>query len=399
MASGGPSPYPEMFDGLSARWFRARETTECHLHAAPLERDGDCVESQTAAIYARLGEFLEKHRASPSDVVWEQVFLRDVGNDRSGFEAARGIAIDRMTEAARSRDAGARGMPGVPAHLRYEPATSCLGQPPLATRHRVEALFRIHVSDAPRPPSRRVIAGASMCGCEPCDSVQATMLALPASAQIISGQVYGPPGDALSEAYGMFCAADELLARSGVRFADVVRTWIWLRRMGRDYDALNRARSLFFAEREIRQFPASTGIGAAPIPDEHDLALAFIAVKGPSNVVRKEVMSASTLNEAPAYGSAFSRGLAVADGEKVTLHISGTASVDEHGRSVHPGDLEAQIDRTLQNIEALLRGRGASFDDVVSAITYLKHAKDTSRLQAKLDEHGIAGKFPNVLVE
>src|SRR5690606_597263 len=174
VASGGPSPYAEMFDGLSARWFRARETTECHVHAAPLERDGDCVESQTAAIYARLGEFLEKHRASPSDVVWEQVFLRDVGNDRSGFEAARGIAIDRMTEAARSRDAGARGMPGVPAHLRYEPATSCLGQPPLATRHRVEALFRIHVSDAPRPPSRRVIAGASMCGCEPCDSVQAT---------------------------------------------------------------------------------------------------------------------------------------------------------------------------------------------------------------------------------
>jgi enamine deaminase RidA (YjgF/YER057c/UK114 family) len=49
------------------------------------------------------------------------------------------------------------------------------------------------------------------------------------------------------------------------------------------------------------------------------------------------------------------------------------------------------------NVAALLDGQGASFEDVVSAITYLKNPEDAPRLRQKFREAGYDG-FPNVLV-
>jgi enamine deaminase RidA (YjgF/YER057c/UK114 family) len=81
----------------------------------------------------------------------------------------------------------------------------------------------------------------------------------------------------------------------------------------------------------------------------------------------------------------------------VALHISGTASLDETGKTVHLNDFEAQADRMLVNVAALLEGQGANFGDVVSAVTYLKHPEDAGRLRQKFQEAGYEG-FPNVLV-
>ena len=52
--------------------------------------------------------------------------------------------------------------------------------------------------------------------------------------------------------------------------------------------------------------------------------------------------------------------------------ISGTASVDEHGRTVHAGDFRAQTWRTYQNITGLLEAEGASWKDVVRTTCYLR---------------------------
>ncbi len=82
---------------------------------------------------------------------------------------------------------------------------------------------------------------------------------------------------------------------------------------------------------------------------------------------------------------------------KIALHVSGTASIDEAGRTAHPGDFEAQADRMLVNVAALLEGQGATFGDVVSAVTYLKRPADAGRLREKLHEAGFEG-FPNALV-
>ena len=45
----------------------------------------------------------------------------------------------------------------------------------------------------------------------------------------------------------MFGVAEDLLQQAGMAFHDVVRTWIHLREIDRDYADLNRARRAFFA--------------------------------------------------------------------------------------------------------------------------------------------------------
>jgi enamine deaminase RidA (YjgF/YER057c/UK114 family) len=109
-------------------------------------------------------------------------------------------------------------------------------------------------------------------------------------------------------------------------------------------------------------------------------------------------MTTPTLNEAPVYGSDFSRGMRIQESNKVALHISGTASLDETGKTLHLDDFEAQADRMLLNVAALLKEQGATFSDVVSAMTYLKHPADAQRLRQKFHEAGYDG-FPNVVVQ
>jgi len=55
----------------------------------------------------------------------------------------------------------------------------------------------------------------------------------------------------------------------------------------------------------------------------------------------------------------------------VMLFISGTASVDENGRSVHIGDFEAQTRRVFANITGLLASEAADWHDVVRTTCYL----------------------------
>lgn len=91
-------------------------------------------------------------------------------------------------------------------------------------------------------------------------------------------------------------------------------------------------------------------------------------------VARKAICAPQALNEAYHYDrpSSFSRGLRLDIKGVTILLISGTASVDEHGRSIHEGDFRAQTWRTYQNITALLESEGASWKDIVRTTCYLR---------------------------
>jgi len=80
------------------------------------------------------------------------------------------------------------------------------------------------------------------------------------------------------------------------------------------------------------------------------------------------------LNEAYDYAkpSSFSRGLRLDIKGITILLISGTASVDEYGRTIHVGDFRAQTWRTYQNITKLLEAEGATWKDVVRTTCYLR---------------------------
>jgi 2-iminobutanoate/2-iminopropanoate deaminase len=54
------------------------------------------------------------------------------------------------------------------------------------------------------------------------------------------------------------------------------------------------------------------------------------------------------------------------------LLISGTASIDENGASVHIGDFSAQLRRTFDNITGLLEAEGCTWHDIVRTSCYLR---------------------------
>ena len=56
----------------------------------------------------------------------------------------------------------------------------------------------------------------------------------------------------------------------------------------------------------------------------------------------------------------------------VILLISGTASIDEHGKTVHVGDFRAQLRRTYANITGLLEAEGATWKNIVRTTCYLR---------------------------
>lgn len=94
-------------------------------------------------------------------------------------------------------------------------------------------------------------------------------------------------------------------------------------------------------------------------------------------------------NEAPEYGSSFSRGLSVATDRCRYFLVSGTASIDEAGRTVHPGDFDCQAKRTLDNVESLLASGGAVFDDICQASAFVKRPEDVQRMQRILEQRGL----------
>ena len=100
-------------------------------------------------------------------------------------------------------------------------------------------------------------------------------------------------------------------------------------------------------------------------------------------VVKRAITNHSALNEAYAYGSAFSRGMRIDLNGLAILLISGTASIDDAGNTVHVGDFRAQCRRTYQNITGLLESEGATWHDIVRTSCYLR---DIDRDYAEFNE-------------
>jgi enamine deaminase RidA (YjgF/YER057c/UK114 family) len=332
---------------------------------------------QADALYRALVGVLESEGGAFGDVVTETVFLRDLAHNVAPVRAAR------------HRVLGARG--GATA----APATTEIEQPPLDEHACLELMVQAVLPHGASRPSERIAAPVA-CDCAQCAGAHGLRIRVGGETRFHAAGLCGPGGDAYAQTLGMFALAEDLLQRAGLTFNDVLRTWIYLRDIDRDYDALNRARRAFFETRGIDPVPASTGIGGGPVAGAHDLCLGLYAVKAKRPPART-VMTSPTLNEATDYGADFVRGMKVVEANKVALHVSGTASIDERGRTAHAGDLNAQAERMLINIAALLEGQGAGFGDVVSAVTYLKHPEDAGRLREALRRAGFGG-FPHALV-
>jgi len=374
----GPDALQPAASSTVLRRFTGTEADEFAILCRPDGRSPDTAH-QAEAAYRALAKLLAAHQSSFRDVTSETLFLRDVQQDLPRV-------LDIRTRVL--ADLGQGACAPLPAFIQQAPidqgASLELSAWAVVPRHR----------DA---WSVRDVRAVPSCACEGCARSGARLVRLGDQVSLHTTNVYGVGGNAFEQALDMFYAAERLLQQCGMGFRDVARAWIHLRDIDRDYDALNKARREFFGDRGIEQRPASTGVQGIPFPDAHDFSLSLQAVQSP-RALDVTLMSTPTLNEAWDYGADFSRGLRLTEANKVMLYISGTASLDEAGRTVHVGDFEAQVDRMLDNIESLLAQQGAGFENLVSGITYLKNPSDAPVLRSMCRERGF-DNFPCALVE
>ncbi|HLH08834.1 MAG TPA: Rid family hydrolase [Terriglobales bacterium] len=91
-------------------------------------------------------------------------------------------------------------------------------------------------------------------------------------------------------------------------------------------------------------------------------------------IEKRAITNHAVLNEAYDYSkpSSFVRGMRIDLNGLVILLISGTASIDEYGKTVHVGDFRAQCRRTFHNITGLLESEGCTWKDIVRTTCYLR---------------------------
>lgn len=78
----------------------------------------------------------------------------------------------------------------------------------------------------------------------------------------------------------------------------------------------------------------------------------------------------------------FSRGMRVDAGGAAFLFISGTASVNEKGESLYPGDFEKQARRMFENVTALLKSENATWENIVRTTIYIADMRNYDKLNA-----------------
>ncbi|MBI3098342.1 MAG: hypothetical protein HYY93_08900 [Planctomycetes bacterium] len=195
------------------------------------------------------------------------------------------------------------------------------------------------------------------------------------------------------QAESMFDRVRETLRTNGLSWGNAARTWIYLARLLDWYGEFNRVRRRHFQEAGVGPdvgFPASTGIQGRSGGGE-ECQMDLLAVEGlPLRFIRRTPLQ----NEAISYGSAFSRGAVIERAGHRTVHVSGTASLDAAGRTVHVGDAAAQAIETLRSVEAVLRSEGAGLSDIVSSTLF---SRDAATLETCLRATGPL-PFPTVPV-
>jgi enamine deaminase RidA (YjgF/YER057c/UK114 family) len=204
---------------------------------------------------------------------------------------------------------------------------------------------------------------------------------------------------AVEETRKTFELVEQVLGRARWSFPDVCRTWFYLHSILDWYDDFNKIRNRAFTDHGLfsescpTPIPASTGVYGRNLGRSWctlDL-LAIRARQGSKLDVQR--LSNPQQNEAPEYGSAFSRGLCVTTESCRYVFVSGTASIDDHGASVHFGDFERQTEQTIDTVSSLLAAAGAGLDDICQATSFIKHRSDVPSYEKIVDRLGL-GNLP-----
>ena len=260
-----------------------------------------------------------------------------------------------------------------------------------------ELLLRFHLSDAANqgPLLRQLLAGrpASVVDQPP---AAGSRVALEAWFVARGGErhvriSYSPrvaEGDSRRQMYELFSHLTGEAGTSG--FADrVLRTWIYCRDVDNNYPGVVSGRNRAFDELGLTErYLASTGIGGGSDDPRQLVAMDALVCSG-NPPEQTPLRALEHLSPTVLYGVRFERAMRAAWRDRDWLIVSGTASIDRHGKVLYPGDIRRQSRRVVENISALLAEGGADLGDVRAATVYLRDPADLAAVRAEF-----AAAFP-----
>ena len=186
----------------------------------------------------------------------------------------------------------------------------------------------------------------------------------------------------------IFEAYDASLAAKGMDVAgNCVRTWIFVSDVDNNYGGVVTGRKDYFNTIGLTpdtHFIASTGIAGFNADPLQLVRMDAYSVRGLQEGQIQYLHAYDHLSPTAIYGVTFERGTAVTYGDRKHVFISGTASIDKEGKVLHVDDPEKQTERMLENVDALLKEAGSSFEDIAYSLVYLRNAADYPRVRAVL---------------
>ena len=185
------------------------------------------------------------------------------------------------------------------------------------------------------------------------------------------------------------------LAEQGCRLADnCIRTWFFVQNVDVNYAGVVKGRNdVFFTQNltDKTHFIASTGIAGRHADPKVLVLMDTYAIDGVKSEQIRHLYAPTHLNPTYEYGVSFERGTRVDYGDRRHVFISGTASINNKGEIMYPGDIRQQTHRMWENVETLLAEADCTFDHMAHLIVYLRDIADYSVVRQMFDE-----RFPNL---
>ena len=185
------------------------------------------------------------------------------------------------------------------------------------------------------------------------------------------------------------------LSEEECKLADnCIRTWFFVQNVDVNYAGLVKARNEVFVDQDLTDkthFIASTGIAGRHANPKVKVLMDAYAVDGIKKEQVHYLYAPTHLNPTYEYGVSFERGTYVDYGDRRQVFISGTASIDNKGEIVHPGDIRKQTLRMWENVEVLLAEAECTFENVGHLIVYLRDIADYDVVKEMFDE-----RFPEI---
>lgn len=185
------------------------------------------------------------------------------------------------------------------------------------------------------------------------------------------------------------------LAEQGCSLAqNCIRTWFFVQNVDVNYAGVVKARNEVFLTQNLTSethFIASTGIAGRHADSEVKVLMDAYAVDGLQPGQIHHLYAPTHLNPTYEYGVSFERGTYVDYGDRRQVFISGTASINNRGEIMHPGDIRRQTQRMWENVETLLAEAECTFEHVGHLIVYLRDIADYTVVCEMFEE-----RFPNI---